>query len=60
MSKIIAVQSLLIDVEACLRNLQCWDDTPPTAQALASTTPFAVDVMELYQWLQWIFYTQNA
>ena len=29
--------------------------TPPSEQALASTTPFACDVMPFEQWLQFIF-----
>lgn len=49
------LKSLLIDLEAQLHVLGCWDKESPDSEALASTTPFAVDAMEFYQWLQWIF-----
>jgi uncharacterized protein YqcC (DUF446 family) len=47
--------SLLIDIEAELRRLDCWDAQPPPTRALASTQPFAVDTLTLPQWLQFIF-----
>lgn len=50
-----AVAAVLIDIEACLRQLDLWDSEPPTAEALASTEPFAVDTLTLPQWLQFIF-----
>jgi uncharacterized protein YqcC (DUF446 family) len=46
-------QLLLIEGE--LRRLGWWTATPPTAQALASQQPFAVDSMAFEQWLQWLF-----
>lgn len=49
------LKSLLIDLEAQLHALGCWDAESPGSEALASTAPFAVDTMEFYQWLQWIF-----
>jgi len=49
----IADQLLLIERELRLQGL--WDDTPPSAEALASVEPFAVDTLEFEQWLQWIF-----
>lgn len=55
MSKQQTIQSLLTDVAQHLQALQCWDSEAPTAEALASTVPFAADSLELYQWLQWIF-----
>ncbi len=45
----------LFDLERELRALDLWDDQPPSRQALASTQPFAVDTLEFYQWLQFIF-----
>ena len=42
-------------VEHELRQLGLWSLHPPAADALASTTPFACDVMPLEMWLQWIF-----
>lgn len=47
--------SVLIDLEAELRQLGFWDADPPTAAALASQQPFAVDTLTLPQWLQFIF-----
>ena len=49
------VAALLIDVEAELRQLRLWDDEPPSAEALASTQPFAIDTLTFPQWLQFIF-----
>lgn len=49
----IAEQLLLIERE--LRVQQLWDDVPPSAEALASVEPFAVDTLDFEQWLQWIF-----
>lgn len=46
---------MLIDIEAELRRLQLWDSEAPSAAALASTQPFAVDTLTLPQWLQFIF-----
>ncbi len=42
------LQSVLVD-------LQLWQDTPPSLDALASQEPFAVDTMAFNQWLQWLF-----
>lgn len=55
MSKEHQVLSLLMDIEAELRVLQCWDAEPPSAEALASTQPFCVDTLSFPQWLQWVF-----
>lgn len=49
------LRSLLMDLECQLRMLGCWDDEPPAVEALASEQPFAIDTLEFYQWLQWIF-----
>lgn len=49
------VASLLIDVEAQLRQLGLWEAQPPSAEALASTEPFAIDTMNFKQWLQFVF-----
>ncbi len=45
----------LFDLERALRELELWDSQTPSKQALASTQPFAVDTLEFYQWLQFIF-----
>jgi uncharacterized protein YqcC (DUF446 family) len=49
------VASLLIDIEAELRQLNLWDREPPAPEALASNEPFAFDTLTLPQWLQFIF-----
>lgn len=53
-----ATADILIDLEAALRELQLWHDQPPSAEALASTAPFAVDTLTLTQWLQFMFLPQ--
>lgn len=45
----------LFDLERALRDLALWDHEPPSSRALASTQPFAVDTLEFYQWLQFLF-----
>ena len=45
----------LFELERELRALSLWDDMPPDLEALASRQPFAVDTLEFYQWLQFIF-----
>lgn len=51
----IELAAVLIDIEAQLRQLGLWEALPPSAQALASDQPFAVDTLTLPQWLQFIF-----
>jgi uncharacterized protein YqcC (DUF446 family) len=51
----IAVAEILIDIEQELRQLQLWEQEPPSAAALASTAPFAIDTLNFPQWLQFIF-----
>jgi uncharacterized protein YqcC (DUF446 family) len=48
----VADQLLLIERE--LRQLGWWQSEAPSAEALASQTPFCVDTLALEQWLQWI------
>lgn len=50
---LLAEQLRLIECE--LRQLGWWSVVEPTAQALASDQPFAVDYMDFEQWLQWLF-----
>lgn len=42
-------------LESELKSLALWAKQPPSAQALASTQPFACDVMPFEHWLQFIF-----
>jgi uncharacterized protein YqcC (DUF446 family) len=55
MDKHSEVAKLLMDIEQALRELRLWDSETPTADALASTEPFAVDRLNFPQWLQFIF-----
>lgn len=45
----------LFAVEQHLRDLDAWSDTVPSAEALASDQPFAIDTLEFVEWLQFIF-----
>ncbi|KDN97266.2 MULTISPECIES: YqcC family protein [Pseudomonas] len=53
--RILDIADHLLLIEHELRLQGWWSDEPPSAQALASTVPFAVDSMNFDQWLQWIF-----
>jgi uncharacterized protein YqcC (DUF446 family) len=45
----------LFAVEQHLRDLNVWSETAPSAEALASGQPFAIDTLEFVEWLQFIF-----
>lgn len=49
------VANLLSALQLELQVLAVWELNPPSDKALQSTQPFAVDMLELHQWLQWIF-----
>lgn len=49
---------LLQYLEQTLQDLQLWQLTKPSDEALASTDPFAIDTLEFEQWLQWLFIPQ--
>jgi len=53
--KYLAVASMLLDIEAEMRNLRWWDAQPPAIEALNSTLPFCADTLEFYQWVQFVF-----
>lgn len=55
MSQHIALADILIDLEKELRELRLWEKEAPSAEALASIQPFAVDTLNFSQWLQFIF-----
>jgi uncharacterized protein YqcC (DUF446 family) len=55
MSKHLVLASLLMDLEAQLRNLALWEVNRPSAEALASEQPFCIDALSFPQWLQFIF-----
>jgi uncharacterized protein YqcC (DUF446 family) len=50
----IAVAEVLLDLECELRRAHLWQDQSPSAEALASDQPFALDTLEFHQWLQFI------
>ena len=52
--------SLLQAVEQELRAMQLWDQQTPSAQALVSDQPFAIDKLNFNQWLQFIFLPKMA
>ena len=51
---------LLLAVEQELREMQLWDQQRPSAEALASNEPFAIDKLSFNQWLQFIFLPRMA
>lgn len=53
--RILDIADHLLLIERELRAQGWWSDEAPSAQALASTSPFALDTMSFDQWLQWIF-----
>ena len=55
MTKSAEVAALLMAIEAQLRQLNLWEEEAPTAEALASSEPFAIDTLSFTQWLQFIF-----
>ena len=53
--KVKAIINLLFRIEAEMRALHLWSDRRPSARALNSDQPFAVDTLGFEQWLQFIF-----
>ncbi|SNS37572.1 Uncharacterized conserved protein YqcC, DUF446 family [Pseudomonas japonica] len=53
--RILDIADHLLLIERELHVQGWWSDVAPSAEALASTVPFAVDSMSFEQWLQWIF-----
>ncbi|TLP54666.1 MULTISPECIES: YqcC family protein [Pseudomonas] len=58
--RILDIADHLLLIEHELRTQGWWSDQVPSAEALASTVPFAVDSMAFEQWLQWIFLPRMA
>ncbi|CAM3599283.1 hypothetical protein VA7868_02209 [Vibrio aerogenes CECT 7868] len=50
-----SIVSLLVELEALLKQQALWQSQVPSAQALSSTQPFALDTLAPHEWLQWIF-----
>ncbi|QUM77965.1 YqcC family protein [Moritella sp. 24] len=55
MTTYLQVQQLLIAIEAELKSQSLWNEVMPSAEALASTTPFCIDTLHFTDWLQFIF-----
>ncbi|HGY9626421.1 YqcC family protein [Pseudomonas putida] len=53
--RILDIADHLLLIERELQVQGWWSAETPTAEALASVVPFAVDTMAFEQWLQWIF-----
>ncbi len=53
--RILDIADHLLLIERELHVQGWWSAEIPSAQALASTVPFAVDSLSFEQWLQWIF-----
>ena len=51
----IQLVDLLQQLEAQLQHHELWQQTMPSAEALQSTEPFAIDTLHPHEWLQWIF-----
>ncbi|MBR9726780.1 YqcC family protein [Shewanella intestini] len=51
----VELKNQLVELEKQLKLLQLWSAQAISAQALASTAPFACDTMTFEQWLQFIF-----
>lgn len=51
----IQTQKLLRNLQNSLQQLQCWEDSAPSMEALSSSMPFALDTLKPEQWLQWVF-----
>lgn len=49
------VRDLLVALQDELQTLNVWQSVSPSAEALQSMQPFAIDTLVLDQWLQWIF-----
>lgn len=55
MSIYLQTKNHLYELQRVMEELQLWQSIPPSEQALQSTEPFAIDVMDAHEWLQWIF-----
>lgn len=54
-SRILDIADHLLLIERELHVRGWWSEQAPSAEALASTVPFAVDSLSFEEWLQWIF-----
>ncbi|MDC2888230.1 YqcC family protein [Psychrosphaera algicola] len=49
------ISTYLIELQNALIEEQLWSCETPTVTALSSLEPFAIDTLEIEQWLQFIF-----
>ena len=49
------IAALILDIEAQMRRIGLWENSPPSTQAMQSLTPFCHDTLRFEQWLQWVF-----
>lgn len=54
-ARLLQLADVLLLIERELRLQGWWASVAPSAGALASVEPFAVDTMAFEEWLQWIF-----
>jgi uncharacterized protein YqcC (DUF446 family) len=54
MSKEQTLLFILDALESEMQTLSMWQTVEPSAEALASTEPFAVDTLSFAEWVQWI------
>ncbi|HEY9035784.1 MAG TPA: YqcC family protein [Pseudomonadales bacterium] len=50
----IQLASVLMDIEAALRQHELWAQDAPSEEQLASTQPFCIDTLEFPQWVQFV------
>lgn len=48
-------QAILVNIHQLLVELEMWSKQAPSNEAMASTAPFACDLMPLEHWLQYLF-----
>jgi len=51
----ISVTSTLMDISAEMSQLNIWQQSRPSEQALNSLQPFCIDTLDFSQWLQFVF-----
>lgn len=52
--RVLDIADHLLLIEHELRVQGWWSEDVPSAEALTSTVPFAVDTMSFEQWMQWV------
>lgn len=49
------VRVKLVQIERVLRQFQCWQSMASVPDVFDSELPFCMDVLQPYEWLQWVF-----